>query len=88
MTYNYSDPAIFALVGVTHYPVEIGGTGPQPPQPQILVLVCGRCYNPWPCPTILDYRTFAQANGLPASPSPSPISLQDTSGRPVPPGLR
>ena len=75
MPYNYSDPAVFALVGATHYPSEIGGTGPQPPQPQNLLLVCGKCYNPWPCPTILDYRTYAQASGLPLGPSPSPASL-------------
>lgn len=88
MSYDYSDPAVFALIGATHFPTELSGAGPQPPLPQDLDLVCGKCYNPWPCPTILDYRTYAQAHGLLLSPSPSPISLQDTSGRVIPPGLR
>ena len=88
MTYNYSDPAVASLISTSHFPVELTtGTGPQPPNPQTLNLVCAKCYNPWPCQTIQDYRTYALANGLPgAVGNPLQVTFQ-TTGRLVPPRL-
>jgi len=78
VTYNYSDHAVFALVGITHFPVEITAPGPQPPNPPNLSLVCGKCYNAWPCQTILDYRAYALANQIPtATQSPLQPGFQD-----------
>ena len=65
MPYNYGDPSVLALVTSTHFPVEFMVAGPPPPNPQTLSLLCAKCYNPWPCPTILDYRAYAEANNIP-----------------------
>lgn len=88
MPYDYSDQAVFSLVGSSHFPVEISGPGPQPPNPQNLSLLCAKCYNPWPCPTVLDYRAYAQAHSIPvvANQSPLQVGLQQ-GGKLVPPRL-
>lgn len=70
MAYDYSDPAILALIPSTHFPVEFSAAGgPQPPNPQTLSLLCAKCYGAWPCPTIVDYRAYARANDIPLATS-------------------
>lgn len=88
MPYDYTDPAVFSLVGGSHFPVEISGSGPPPPSPQTMSLLCAKCYNPWPCPTILDYRGYAQAHGIPVVANQSPLQAPFQSrGQLVPPRL-
>lgn len=86
MPYDYSDQAVFSLIGSSHFPVEISGAGPQPPSPQNLSLLCAKCYNPWPCPTVTDYRTYAAAHSIPVAVNQSPLqaNFQNT-GKLIPP---
>lgn len=86
MPYDYSDPSVLSLIGGSHFPVEVTGPGPQPPSPQALNLVCAKCYNVWPCQTILDCRAYAQAHGsfVEANQSPLQAGFQ-TKGTLIPP---
>lgn len=68
MSYNYTDPSISNLIANTHVPVELTVTlSPPIPAPQVLELRCAKCYNTWPCPTIVEYRA-----SIPVSPPPPP----------------
>lgn len=89
MPYDYSDDSVFTLIGGSHFPVELSsGGGPQPPNPQALSLKCAKCYNTWPCQTILDYRTYGLANGILTSANQTPLqaNFQQT-GTLIPPRL-
>lgn len=86
MPYDYTDPSVIALVLSTHFPVEISGAGPQPPNPQILSLVCAKCYNAWPCAAIIEYRAYARANSIPIVATSGQVQLPfQRGGQLIPP---
>ncbi len=94
MTYNYGDPLINSLIPATHFPVEFTIGGQPPPNPQSLSLLCAKCYNPWPCQTILDYRAYAQAHEIPLaslgqglSSLPGQSQFLQSQGQLIPPRL-
>lgn len=88
MPYNYNDTSVSNLIASTHFPVELSAQGPQPPNPQTLSLVCAKCYNAWPCQTILDYRAYVQATGIPPTANPSPLQANfQGPGKLIPPRI-
>lgn len=67
MSYDYGDPAVGDLIRSTHFPVEFTVAGPPPPATQNLSMLCAKCYGPWPCPTINEYRAYAAGHNLPTT---------------------
>jgi hypothetical protein len=57
MSYDFDDPQVRQLIITTHFPVEIVDPA-STRTPPALTIVCGRCENPWPCPTTVDYRAW------------------------------
>lgn len=72
MPYDYTDLSISGLISSTHVPIEFETvTSPPIPAPQLLELRCAKCYNSWPCPTIVEYRAATRI--VPTPPPVPPI---------------
>jgi len=76
VSYDYSDSLVLDLIQRTHVPVELVDDK----TPPTLTLVCELCIKSWPCPTVLDLRTYvARRDSIsPTAPSFTPS---------LPPGL-